>query len=281
MNFRRRPMLLSAAGIVAAAGIFAAAVGVSHQSDAPASISAAADSSVSPAAAAEDLAAAQPATNVAAPAGETAVNSAAAAPAPAVSADTAATQVGENVVNLTAATGAMPGPAGNFSIRGAATVNANYDSMAYHIPLNPPGPQATMVRWVYGMGVGPTNAQDGTMYVLGHAWGQQRLVFNPISELATNTTNLNAPVPVNAIGGGTVNRYYTGALNGSTIIMADSAGNARTWVVDTAYLIHKNDSIADADLMNNSIRGRIALITCAVQGHADLDYNVIVLGHMV
>ncbi|MDO4929439.1 MAG: sortase [Corynebacterium sp.] len=276
MSLRRRPVLLSAASIVAAVGIVAATFGFANNNDASQTAQVAteatvSDASVSEAAGSEELAAA--------PAAE--ASSAAEAAAPAVNADLIGNQVADQVVNLTAATGAAPGPAGNYIFRGAATINGTYDSMAYHLPLNPPGPQATMVRWVYGMGVGPTNAQDGTMYLLGHAWGQQRLVFNPISELATNTTNLNAPVPVNAIGGGTVNRYYTNALNGSTMTMTDAAGNARTWVVDTAYLIRKNDSIADADLMNNGVRGRVAIITCAVQGRADLDYNVIVMGHLV
>lgn len=183
-------------------------------------------------------------------------------------------QVYTQVVN------AAPGPAGAFNFTGPVTINGNYDSMPYQLPLNPAGPQATMIRWVYGWGVGPTNPTDGTMYLLGHAWARQKLVFNPISELATNTTNLQAPVAVPAVGGGTVPRYYTNALNGSRITLTDPQGNNRTWVINSTYLIHKHDAIKDAELVNTGIRNRVVIITCAVQGNTDLDYNVILSGYL-
>lgn len=174
-----------------------------------------------------------------------------------------------------------PGPSGFFRMDGPAPIeNATYDSMPYVLPLDPAGPQESMVRWVDGLGVSPTNATEGTVYVLGHAWGHAQLVFNPISEFATAHVNLNAPV--NALGAGNIDvrRYPTDALNGSRITMTDSAGNLREWVVDNTYLIDKYDAINDFDLLDETIKNRIVLIACATSGGADLEYNVIVTGHL-
>lgn len=175
-----------------------------------------------------------------------------------------------------------PTAQGTFTMDGPAPINgATYASMPYVLPLNPAGPQATMVRWVDGWGVSPDNTEKGTMYVLGHAWGQQKLVFNPISEAVTAAVDLNAPPQqVPAESGGTVARYQTPILNGSNIRMSDSAGHAREWVVDNAYLVDKYEAIEDKELVNEYDPGRIVLIACSVSGTTDLGYNVIVTGRL-
>lgn len=175
------------------------------------------------------------------------------------------------------------GANGVFRMTGPAPVDrADYGPMAYVLPLNPPGPQNSMVRWVDGMGVSPGAADQGTVYILGHAWAQQWLVFNGFSELATRSVDLGAPPQqVPAYGGGTVRRWSTPVLNGSRITMSDAGGRTREWSVDNTWLVPKSDAINDIELNSTDIPGRIILIACSVGGGRDLDYNVIVSGHLV
>lgn len=185
-------------------------------------------------------------------------------------------------VSKDANSGKAPGGTGQFTMTGPATIRgATYDVMPYQLPLNPAGPQSTMVRWVNGLGVSPRNARKGTVYVLGHAWGTAPLVFNPISEKVTATVNRNRPpVKINGTDNKPVKRYSSKVLNGSRIKMQDSRGNARMWRVTRSWLVPKTDAIADPDVMAQKRPGRIILIACAVSGDRDLGYNVIVEGKL-
>ena len=177
--------------------------------------------------------------------------------------------------------GPAPALTGTFEMDGPATITgATYDSMPFVTPLNPAGPQATMVRWVDGWGQSPATAEQGTTYVLGHAWGQQKLVFNPFSEVVTTNVDLGAPTTVEGLDGVQVQRFATSTLNGSHIRMTSADGAGREWIVDNAFLVGKDQLGSDADLMNTEVPGRIVLIACAVDGYTDLDYNVIVTGHL-
>lgn len=180
----------------------------------------------------------------------------------------------------------VPGPVegtGSFTMDGPAPVQgATYASMPYALPLNPAGPQNTMVRWVDGWGVSPKDAEKGTMYVLGHAWGAAPLVFNPLSEAVTADVNLNAPPKnVNGTDGKPVKRYTSDVLNGARIKMRDGANHQKTWKVTRSWLVDKNEAIVDPDIMDDKRPGRIVLIACSVSGNNDLGYNVIVEGELV
>lgn len=180
----------------------------------------------------------------------------------------------------------VPGPVegtGSFNMDGPAPVQgATFDSMPYALPLNPAGPQNTMVRWVDGWGVSPKDAEKGTMYILGHAWGEAPLVFNPLSEAVTADVNLNAPPKnVNGTDGKPVKRYSSDVLNGARIKMRDGANHQRTWKVTRSWLVDKNEAIVDPDIMDDKRPGRIVLIACSVSGSNDLGYNVIVEGELV
>ena len=110
--------------------------------------------------------------------------------------------------------GPAPALTGRFEMDGPATITgATYDSMPFVVPLNPAGPQDTMVRWVRDWGESPATAEQGTTYVLGHAWGQQKLVFNPFSEVVTANVDLTAPTTVEGIDGVDVQRFATSTLN--------------------------------------------------------------------
>ena len=177
--------------------------------------------------------------------------------------------------------GPAPALTGTFEMDGPATITgATYDSMPFVTPLNPAGPQATMVRWVQDWGESPATAEQGTTYVLGHAWGQQKLVFNPFSEGVTANVDLGAPTTVEGLDGVQVQRFTTSTLNGSHVRMTSGDGAGREWIVDNAFLVGKDQLGSDADLMNTEVPGRIVLIACAVDGYTDLDYNVIVTGHL-
>lgn len=183
--------------------------------------------------------------------------------------------------NVNAGPPPPPTRVGSFTMTGTASITgATYDSMPYELPLNPAGPQATMVRWVDGWGQSPATAEHGTTYVLGHAWGQQRLVFNPISEIVTQHVDFNRPTAVRGESGDMVTRYQTDVLNGDVVTMTDAEGNSRRWVIDNAYLVDKYDAIDDTELVDASIPGRIVLIACSVDGAVDLNYNVIATGHL-
>ncbi|WP_296108136.1 sortase [uncultured Corynebacterium sp.] len=171
---------------------------------------------------------------------------------------------------------------GSFTMDGPAPVQgATFASMPYALPLNPAGPQNTMVRWVEGWGVSPKDAEKGTMYVLGHAWGAAPLVFNPLSEAVTADVNLNAPPQnVNGTDGKPVKRYSSDVLNGAKIKMRDGANHQRTWKVTRSWLVDKNEAIVDPDIMDDKRPGRIVLIACSVSGSNDLGYNVIVEGEL-
>lgn len=180
----------------------------------------------------------------------------------------------------------VPGPVegtGSFNMDGPAPVQgATFDSMPYALPLNPAGPQNTMVRWVDGWGVSPKDAEKGTMYILGHAWGAAPLVFNPLSEAVTADVNLNAPPKnVNGTDGKPVKRYTSDVLNGARIKMRDGANHQKTWKVTRSWLVDKNEAIVDPDIMDDKRPGRIVLIACSVSGSNDLGYNVIVEGELV
>ena len=177
--------------------------------------------------------------------------------------------------------GPAPALTGTFEMDGPATITgATYDSMPFVVPLNPAGPQETMVRWVQDWGESPATAEQGTTYVLGHAWGQQKLVFNPFSEVVTANVDLGAPTTVEGLDGVQVQRFTTSTLNGAHIRMTSADGAGREWIVDNAFLVGKEQLGSDADLMNTEVPGRIVLIACAVDGYTDLDYNVIVTGHL-
>ena len=82
------------------------------------------------------------------------------------------------------------------------------------------------------------------------------------------------------LDGAQVQRFATPILNGSHIRMTSEGGAGREWIVDNAFLVDKEQLGSDADLMNTEVPGRIVLIACAVDGTSDLEYNVIVTGHL-
>lgn len=180
--------------------------------------------------------------------------------------------------------GEPPAGEGSFSVRGAdggeLVSGAQYASMPYELPLNPAGPQESMVRWVEGWGVSPDKAEEGTVYVLGHAWAQAPLVFNPLSERVSADALGKPDEPVETLLY-PVFRRSSDVLDGARVEMVDGGGNRRVWEVDDAFLVDKEQAIDDKALMDESVAGRVVLIACSVDGGEDLGFNVVVTGHLV
>lgn len=180
--------------------------------------------------------------------------------------------------------GEPPAGEGSFSVRGAdggeLVSGAQYASMPYELPLNPAGPQESMVRWVEGWGVPPERAEEGTVYVLGHAWAQAPLVFNPLSERVSADALGKPDEPVESLLY-PVFRRSSDVLDGARVEMVDGGGNRRVWEVDDAFLVDKEQAIDDKALMDESVAGRVVLIACSVDGGEDLGFNVVVTGHLV
>ena len=174
-----------------------------------------------------------------------------------------------------------PQSVGRVSIehKGQVLVDADYDSMPYELPLNPAGPQETMTRWVEGLGDSPHDAKDGTVYLLGHAWGQQQLVLNPISEAITDAA-IDAPSEVVPYTEFEAHRKSTDALNGATVTMDDSHGGRYTWEITDSWLSPKEDALYDKGIMDEKRPGRIVIIACSVDGTNDLGYNTIMEGFL-
>lgn len=180
--------------------------------------------------------------------------------------------------------GEPPAGEGSFSVKGAdggeLVSGAQYASMPYELPLNPAGPQESMVRWVEGWGVSPERAEEGTVYVLGHAWAQAPLVFNPLSERVSADALGKPDEPVETLLY-PVFRRSSDVLDGARVEMVDGGGNRRVWEVDDAFLVDKEQAIDDKGLMDESVAGRVVLIACSVDGGEDLGFNVVVTGHLI
>jgi hypothetical protein len=156
----------------------------------------------------------------------------------------------------------MSGPA--FDIQAAVCGMANVR------PLDPPGDQFHTVCWVQSdFGVAPGSASGGTSYILGHSWSKATLVFNPMSELATDQVVGERPTLE-----GSVPIFPVTDLDGYVITLATDTGTLR-YVVSNAYGVDKARA-ADVDSLMANTPDRVVLITCAVHDGVDLDYNIVV-----
>lgn len=158
-----------------------------------------------------------------------------------------------------------------FQMKGPAfTIKADVCRMPNVRPLNPPGDQLHTVCWVESdFGVAPGSHSRGTSYILGHAWAQQKLVFNPLSEFAMNHVSAT---PKMRSG---VATYPVRGLTGYRIVLRTRTG-VLTYRVDAAYTVAKMEAANVRSLMAETTPNRVVLITCGVKDGVDVDVNVIV-----
>jgi hypothetical protein len=164
-----------------------------------------------------------------------------------------------------------------FRISGPAfTVDAHVCGMRYVRPLDPPGDQLHTVCWVEeGFGVAPGSPSAGTTYVLGHAWAEQKLVLNPLSEFAT----ANASATPSMLPPG-VPVFEVKALNGYGVELDTPQGRLAYRVTD-AFLVSKEQAGSVQSVMAANTPNRVVIITCAVKNGVDLDQNVIAYATLV
>lgn len=169
-----------------------------------------------------------------------------------------------------------PAPPTAFEIRGSALdIKARVCQMDYVRPLDPPGDQVHTVCWVReSFGVAPGSKSGGTSYLLGHAWSRAELVFNPLSELATSELDMRHPHEI-----GDVATYPVNGLNGYRVTVRTRSGTL-TYVVRHTFAVSKEQAGDVRSLMANT-PDRVVLITCAVSGGLDLDYNIVVYAYLV
>jgi hypothetical protein len=156
------------------------------------------------------------------------------------------------------------------------TIKAHVCSMDPIFPLDPPGEQHHTVCWVKkGFGVTP-GSNTATTYVLGHSWAEDtQEVLNDASAVATREVlhekaQLLDGVPV----------YPAKALTGSRITLRTPSGTL-VYEVRDAYGVNKLKLGSIARVMNQKVRKRIVLITCAELHGVDYDDNIVLDARLV
>jgi hypothetical protein len=169
----------------------------------------------------------------------------------------------------------MPAAPTAFRFSGPAfAVNADVCRMPFVVPLDPPGDQLHTVCWVEkDFGTAP-GSDSGTSYVLGHAWAQQKLVLNPLSEFAT------AHMQSQAVLESGHKTYPVPALDKYRVTLTTPRGTL-VYSVSRAYLVGKMEAGFVASLMADKTPRRVVVITCAVKNGVDLDQNVIVYADLI
>lgn len=168
-----------------------------------------------------------------------------------------------------------------FSFTGKAfKITANVCGMDYVRPLDPPGEQHHTVCWVqHDFGVAPGSKASGTTYVLGHAWGQDRLeVLNKISEMAMRQVlPLRQQGRTKAVNG--IPTYPITKLNGYVVALRTPEGVLR-YTVRNAYAVAKSQAGDISSLMAEHTRNRVVILTCGELDHVDYDYNIVVQAYL-
>ncbi|HEV7203547.1 MAG TPA: hypothetical protein VGN18_02995 [Jatrophihabitans sp.] len=171
-------------------------------------------------------------------------------------------------------------PAGPTAFRFAGkafTITAHVCGMPNIRPLDPPGEQHHTVCWVdEGFGVAP-GSNSATTYVLGHSWGQDDLeVLNQASSLATREVLKGSAVTTRE----GVKIWPVKQLDGYLMTLRTPKGTL-TYRVGQTFGVHKLDAGRLTSVMNDKVRNRIVLITCAELNHTDYDYNIISFAYLV
>jgi hypothetical protein len=149
-------------------------------------------------------------------------------------------------------------------------IKADVCQMAYVRPLDPPGEQRHTVCWVKDtFGVAPGSVSGGTSYILGHAWAEAPLVFNPLSELAMKEVTGQNPEMQSGVP-----TFPVAAINGYKIALKTPNGTL-VYTVARTFAVSK-ERAGDVQSVMANTPNRIVLITCGVANGVDTDYNIIV-----
>jgi hypothetical protein len=168
-----------------------------------------------------------------------------------------------------------------FRYRGKGyTIKATVCGMPYVRPLDPPGEQHHTVCWVeQDFGHAPGTNGQGTTYLLGHAWAEDRLeVLNRISQPATRQILQHKARSETKMRSG-VATYPVTTLDGDVLTL-HTANGVLHYTVRDAYGVAKEQAGFVHSLMAQNTKHRVVLITCAERHGVDYDYNIIVEAYL-
>jgi hypothetical protein len=165
----------------------------------------------------------------------------------------------------------------SFTFSGSGfTIKARVCAMPAVFPLDPPGEQHHTVCWVrHGFGVKP-GSRTATSYVLGHSWAPDpREVLNQISERATRAV---LRTPARELDGVPV--HPVRSLIGARLELRTQQGRL-VYAVRSAYGVDKSKLGLIRSAVDQRIRNRVVLITCAELHGVDYDYNIVLDARLV
>jgi hypothetical protein len=156
------------------------------------------------------------------------------------------------------------------------TIRAHVCAMPPVFPLDPPGEQHHTVCWVTkGFGYQP-GSRSRTSYVLGHSWAEDRLeVLNRASERATRDVLHARPRRLDGVP-----IYPANSLLGSRITLRTPRGTL-VYEVRNSFGVDKLRLGDIARIMDQNVRNRVVLITCAELHGVDYDYNIVLDARLV
>ena len=211
---------------------------------------------------------AQPAAHPAAAPASPSVPAAVAAPAPRAVPAAPPRPAIERVTAARPTAFRATGPGFDVSSRVCAMPNA--------MVLDPPGNPRKQVCWVEApMGEKPGSA-SATTYILGHSYANDaHTVLGTLSRVASapiahGRTVYRSGVPTRTIT----------ALAGTTLTLRTATG-VLTYRVGLTFAVPKPQFGLVQRIEDDTLPRRVVLVTCAVLGGRDLDYNVIVEAKLV
>jgi hypothetical protein len=156
------------------------------------------------------------------------------------------------------------------------TIRAHVCAMANIRPYDPPGEQHHTVCWVReGFGVRPSS-NAATSYLFGHSWAEDNQeVLNRASAPATREILRAAPQQLDG-----VTIYPVHALDGYRLLLRTRTG-VLTYEVRRVYGVRKLDLGGISSWMDDTVRDRVLLTTCAELDGRDYDYNVVIEAYLV
>jgi hypothetical protein len=150
------------------------------------------------------------------------------------------------------------------------TITAHVCAMAPVFPLDPPGEQHHTVCWVTaGFGVKP-GSDSRTSYVLGHAWAPDPLeVLNKASARATRDVLHERARQLDGVP-----IFPAKSLKGSHITLRTPKG-VLGYTVRNAFGVDKSKLGEIDSIMDQRVRNRVVVITCAELNGVDYNYNIV------
>ncbi|MDK6565286.1 class F sortase [Corynebacterium pyruviciproducens] len=149
---------------------------------------------------------------------------------------------------------------------------ARYSPTPVTDPLEPIDPDPNAVQWVEGLGVSPSDAEQGTVFLIGHSWSAGSYALNPVSRFVTTRTDFSP---------GQGSRLVSSGIEGATLTLEDANRVSRRWRIHSSYLVPKDEAHSDSGLFDPHEPGRLVLITCAITADRDLHYNVVLIGQLI